>query len=39
MNNIKNLENLNQLKDQFRKELSKVIIGQNKIIDQIFIAL
>ena len=39
MNNIKNVENLNQLKKQFNKELSKVIVGQNKIIDQIFIAL
>tara|TARA_B110000263_G_scaffold211133_1_gene193962 strand:+ start:178 stop:1155 length:978 start_codon:yes stop_codon:yes gene_type:complete len=39
MDNIKDVENLNQLKEDFHKELSKVIVGQNKIINQIFIAL
>ena len=39
MDNIKDVENLVELKEKFDKEISKVIIGQNKIIDQIFIAL
>jgi len=39
MDNIKDVEQLNQLKKDFDKEISKVIIGQNHIIDQIFIAL
>jgi len=39
MDNIKDVENLNQLKEDFHKELSKVIVGQNEIINQIFIAL
>jgi len=39
MNNIKDVERLNQLKKDFNTEISKVIIGQNDIIDQIFIAL
>ena len=39
MDNIKDVENLIELKEKFDKEISKVIIGQNKIIDQIFIAL
>jgi MoxR-like ATPase len=39
MDNIKDVENLNQLKEDFHKELSKVIVGQNKIINQIFIDL
>ena len=39
MDNIKDVENLSALKQDFNTELSKVIVGQNKIIDQIFIAL
>ena len=39
MDNIKDVEELKQLKKDFDKEISKVIIGQNNIIDQIFIAL
>ncbi len=39
MDNIKDVENLNQLKQDFQKEISKVIVGQNDIINQIFIAL
>ena len=39
MDNIKDVQNLNQLKEDFYKELSKVIVGQNEIINQIFIAL
>ena len=39
MDNIKDVQNLNQLKEDFHKELSKVIVGQNEIINQIFIAL
>jgi MoxR-like ATPase len=39
MDNIKDVEHLNQLKEEFYKEISKVIVGQNEIINQIFIAL
>jgi len=39
MENIKDVEELNQLKKDFNEEISKVIIGQNQIINQIFIAL
>ena len=39
MDNIKDVENLNQLKEQLYKEISKVIVGQKEIINQIFIAL
>lgn len=39
MNNIKEVENLNKLKENFNKEISKVIIGQTEIINQIFISL
>jgi len=39
MDNIKDVENLKQLKEDFHKEISKVIVGQNEIINQIFIAL
>ena len=39
MDNIKDVENLVELKEKFDKEISKVIIGQDKIINQIFIAL
>ena len=39
MNNIKDVEELNQLKKEFNNEISKVIVGQEDIIDQIFIAL
>ena len=39
MDNIKDVEQLNQLKKDFDAEISKIIIGQHHIIDQIFIAL
>jgi len=39
MDNIKDVENLVELKKKFDKEISKVIIGQDQIINQIFIAL
>ena len=39
MDNIKDVEELNQLKKVFDSEISKIIIGQNAIINQIFIAL
>ena len=39
MDNIKDVENLVELKEKFDKEISKIIIGQDKIINQIFIAL
>jgi len=39
MDNIKDVENLVVLKEKFDKEISKIIIGQNTIINQIFIAL
>ena len=39
MDNIKDVEELNQLKKNFDSEISKIIIGQNEIINQIFIAL
>ena len=39
MDNIKDVENLVELKEKFDKEISKIIVGQNKIINQIFIAL
>jgi len=39
MDNVKNIENLGQLKQNFDDEISKVIIGQEKIINEIFIAL
>jgi len=39
MDNIKDVENLVELKEKFDKEISKIIVGQDKIINQIFIAL
>jgi len=39
MDNIKDVENLVALKEKFDKEISKIIVGQDKIINQIFIAL
>ena len=39
MDNIKDVENLVELKNKFDDEISKIIIGQNEIINQIFIAL
>jgi len=39
MDNIKDVEELKQLKKDFDAEISKVIVGQNNIINQIFIAL
>jgi len=39
MDNIKDVENLVVLKEKFDKEISKIIVGQDKIINQIFIAL
>ena len=39
MDNIKDVEKLGKLKKKFDNEISKIIIGQNEIINQIFIAL
>ena len=39
MDNVKLLESLNTHKDSFYKEIGKVIIGQNDVIEHIFIAL
>tara|TARA_B100000029_G_C17404133_1_gene898164 strand:- start:7 stop:984 length:978 start_codon:yes stop_codon:yes gene_type:complete len=39
MDNIKDIEKLSQLKKDFDSEISKVIIGQKEIINQIFISL
>tara|TARA_B100000579_G_C22826920_1_gene853685 strand:- start:1237 stop:2214 length:978 start_codon:yes stop_codon:yes gene_type:complete len=39
MNNIKDVENLAQLKNKFDNEISRIIVGQQEIIDQVFIAL
>ena len=39
MDNVKLLEELNAHKDSFYKEIGKVIIGQNDVIEHIFIAL
>ena len=39
MDNLKLLEKINNQKELFYKELSKVIIGQHDVIDHIFIAL
>ena len=39
MDNIKDVDELNQLKKNFDAEIAKVILGQKEIIDQIFIAL
>ena len=39
MDNIKDLEKLSKTKDSFDNEISKIIVGQKKIINQIFIAL
>ena len=39
MDNIKDVEELKQLKKEFDAEISKVIVGQNEIINQMFIAL
>jgi len=39
MDNVKLLENLNNQKENFYKEIGKVIIGQHDVIEHIFIAL
>ena len=39
MDNIKDVENLDKLKNKFDNEISKIIVGQKEVIDQIFIAL
>ena len=39
MDNIKDVENLSKLKNKFDDEISKIIIGQQEVINQIFIAL
>ena len=39
MDNIKDVEELKQLKKEFDAEISKVIVGQTEIINQMFIAL
>ena len=39
MDNVKILEKINNQKDNFLKEISKIIIGQENVINDIFIAL
>ena len=39
MDNIKDVENLALLKNKFDDEISKIIIGQHDVVNQIFIAL
>jgi len=39
MDNVKLLKNLNSQKEDFYKEISKAIVGQNNVIEHIFIAL
>ena len=39
MDNIKSLENLTKDKENFYNELGKVIIGQNDVVEHIFIAI
>ena len=39
MDNIKDLQKLQELKNKFDNEISKIIIGQKDIINHIFIAL
>ena len=39
MDNVKLLENLNNQKTKFYDEIGKVIVGQNDVIEHIFIAL
>ena len=39
MDNIKSLENLTKDKENFYNELAKVIIGQESVIEHIFIAV
>ena len=39
MNNVKLLEDLNNKKESFYKEISKVIVGQSNVVEHIFIAL
>ena len=36
MDNIKDVEELKQLKKEFDTEISKVIVGQNEIINQMY---
>ncbi len=39
MDNVKLLEDLNNQKESFYKEISKVIVGQSSVIEHVFIAL
>ena len=39
MDNVKTLNKLNKQKEQFYNEIGKVIIGQNDVLEHIFIAL
>ena len=39
MDNVKVLEKINNQKNQFYSEISKIIVGQNEVIEHIFIAL
>ena len=39
MDNVKLLKNLNSQKEDFYKEIGKVIIGQKDVIEHIFISL
>ena len=38
-NNLEIIENLSEVKERILSEINKVIIGQNKILDQFLIAL
>ena len=39
MDNVKILDKLTKQKDKFYKEIGKIIIGQNDVLEHIFIAL
>ena len=39
MDNVKVLEKINNQKNQFYSEISKIIVGQDEVIEHIFIAL
>ena len=39
MNNIESFKKLNTIKDNLFKELSKVVVGQEKILEQIFLGM
>ena len=39
MDNVKTLEKIVKQKDKFYSEISKVIVGQNDVVEHVFIAL